>query len=165
MGRYATATVVPMEKSRAEIESILRRYGADHFASGWAPDAHVVDFVVRGLRIRFRLPLTRKDDKEFTHVMVRGSIRRRTPDAAAREYEQSIRQRWRALLLVIKAKLEAIECKISTLEQEFLSFIVLPDNTTTYEWFAPIVDRIKLGEMPQLMLPPPAEDAEFEEKK
>ena len=37
-------------------------------------------------------------------------------------WEQACRQRWRALALVIKAKLEAIDAEISTFEEEFLPF-------------------------------------------
>ena len=45
-------------------------------------------------------------------------------------WEQACRQRWRALLLIIRAKLEAAEAGISTLETEFLANIVLPDGRT-----------------------------------
>jgi hypothetical protein len=33
---YASKTVVPIEKSRAEIEKMLTRYKATKFASGWS---------------------------------------------------------------------------------------------------------------------------------
>ena len=35
MTKYAATTDVPAEKSRAEIEATLRRYGATGFAYGW----------------------------------------------------------------------------------------------------------------------------------
>ena len=55
----------------------------------------------------------------------------------------------RALLLVIKAKLEAVTAGISTIETEFLANIVLPDNTTAGEWMLPQIDRAYCtGEMP-----------------
>jgi hypothetical protein len=41
---------------------------------------------------------------------------------------QDERQRWRALLLVIKAKLECVENGIATFEEEFLAHIVLPND-------------------------------------
>ena len=34
-GRYATDTRVSVERSKAEIEAILARYGADQFMYGW----------------------------------------------------------------------------------------------------------------------------------
>lgn len=33
--RYASETVVPVERSRAEIEGLLVRYGASQFHTGW----------------------------------------------------------------------------------------------------------------------------------
>lgn len=61
------------------------------------------------------------------------------------------------------------ECGISTIEQEFLANIVMPNEITVGEW---ILDQalpaIKAGKMPPLMLAAPAKDiveAEFEETK
>jgi hypothetical protein len=50
---------------------------------------------------------------------------------------KAIRQRWRALLLTIKAKLEAVAVGITTLEEEFLANVVTPDNVTVGEWIRP----------------------------
>jgi hypothetical protein len=36
---YAVGTSVPVDRSKAEIERLLIRYGADHFASGWRGNA------------------------------------------------------------------------------------------------------------------------------
>jgi hypothetical protein len=44
--------------------------------------------------------------------------------------EAATPQRWRALVLVLKAKLEAVASGISTLESEFLAGIVLPNGMT-----------------------------------
>ncbi len=43
-------------------------------------------------------------------------------------WEQEVREAWRALLLLIKANLEAIERKITTPERAFMAFLVLPDG-------------------------------------
>ncbi|MCH8878151.1 MAG: hypothetical protein IIA89_15260, partial [Chloroflexi bacterium] len=51
------------------------------------------------------------------------------------------------------AKLEAVEVGIATFDEEFLSYIVLPDNTTVGEHLLPQVAKSYLdGSMP-LMLP------------
>ena len=71
---------------------------------------------------------------------------------------QEERQRWRALVLVIKAKLEAVESGITTFENEFLAHIVLPDNRTVGEWLAPQIDSAyEEGGMPKLLMPITAE--------
>ena len=50
--------------------------------------------------------------------------------ASLKTGEQIHRQRWRALLLCIKAKLEGVESKIESFEEAFLAHVVLPDGST-----------------------------------
>ena len=66
-----------------------------------------------------------------------------TETAAAQQsvWQQACRQRWRALLLIIPAKLEAAESGITTLGNELLANIVLPDGGTVGQWLAPQVDE------------------------
>ena len=126
MSQYAAKTSVPVAKTKGEIEAIVERYGAAQFTSGWSGDKAAVGFQIAGRLIRFVLILPSKDDKCFTQYVKNGRPYDRSPEAAIKEWEQACRQRWRALLLVIKAKLEAVECGISTIENEFLANIVLP---------------------------------------
>lgn len=42
MGNYAADTSVSVEKSRAEIERILQRWGAEQFVYGWNREQAVV---------------------------------------------------------------------------------------------------------------------------
>lgn len=136
MGLYASETKVPAERSKAEIETIVRRYGADQFVSGWKHGQAIVGFVMNGRQIRFVLPLP--DQKEFT---------------AVRQFEQAIRQRWRALALAIKAKLECVESGITTFEEEFLAHIVMPNGHTAGEWLVPqIRAAYETKKMPPLLL-------------
>lgn len=132
---YAARTEVASDRSRAEIERTLRRYGATAFAYGWTDTAATVMFELASRRIRFSLPLPDRGERRFTHTPGKGL--RRTPESAAQEWEQAQRQRWRALALVIKAKLEAVEAGITTVEQEFLAHVVLPSGGTVGEWAAP----------------------------
>lgn len=53
---------------------------------------------------------------------------------------QRIRARWRALLLVIKAKLAAIDLGVVTIEDAFLAETVLPDRQTVAEFMAPQIE-------------------------
>lgn len=135
MTRFAKDTTVSVSNSKAEIERILERYGADQFMSGWTQDKAVIGFTMQGRQIRFILPMPPKDDKDFTHH----SRGRRTPDAAHKAWEQACRQRWRALALVIKAKLEAVESGISMFEDEFMASIVMPDGRTVSEHARPMI--------------------------
>ena len=72
----------------------------------------------------------------------------------AQRLEQAERQRWRALLLVIKAKLESVENTIETFEQAFLENIVLPNDKTVADTVAPaIAVAYKDGKMPKALMP------------
>ena len=146
---YARNTTVSAIRTRNQIEETLERYGADGFAYATQGNLATVIFAMENRRIRFVLELP--DPEEFRYT--NHSPPRERSDRAQREaYDQACRQRWRALLLVIKAKLEAVTAGISTIETEFLANIVLPDNTTAGEWMLPQIDRAyRTGEMPPLL--------------
>ena len=127
--RYASRTSVSVERSRAEIEKTLNRYKADQFATA-------VDHAALRVAIQFRL----------NGLVIRFEM-------AVPKDEQGQRQRWRALSLAIKAKLEAVECNITTFEEEFLSHIVMPTGS---EFGATIIPQIRKavesGVMPQSLI-------------
>lgn len=155
MSRYARDTNVSVEKSRAEIETILARYGASHFAYMTQPGSATVAFMANDRRIRFDLPLPNQTDAHFTMSPARN--RPRSTEAVAAAWEQACRQSWRALCLVIKAKLEAVETGITTFESEFMAHIVLSDGRTVGEHIAPkIAIDYQTGAVPALLPPPRA---------
>lgn len=150
MSRYASNTTVASEQSRAEIERTLTRYGADQFMYGWHDNRAIVAFRANGRQVRFQLPLPDRNSKEFTHTPARKNMRSSAEQEKA--YEQAVRQRWRALSLVIKAKLEAIEAGISVFQDEFLAHIVLPDGQNVGQWLAPQIESAyQDGQMPGLL--------------
>lgn len=147
--RYAEATKVSTDRSVAEIQKLLRRFGATAFTYGWDESSAALMFEMADRRILFRLPMPNPRDREYTHTPTGKS---RAPGAAEQAYEQSVRQRWRALALVIKAKLEAVSAGITTLEQEFLAHIQMPDGRTVGEHTAPaIAAAYESGEMPRML--------------
>lgn len=149
-GMYATDTSVPSDRSRAEIEKILARYGADEFAYATRKDMAVIQFSARGRNVRFTIPLPDRNSREFTHTPARNTLR--TPTQIEAAYEQAVRQRWRALALVVKAKLEAVEVGIVEFEQEFLPYTLLPDGRTVYEATAASIERAYVtGKVPSLI--------------
>lgn len=149
MGRYAQNTEVGSDRSRAEIERTLQRYGASSFMYGWEGERAVVAFKAHGRLIRFVLPLPERTSREFTHTP---TGRPRAVTAQHEAYEQAVRQRWRALALAIKAKLEAVEAGITEFEAEFLAHIVLPDGSTIGQWARPQIARAyETGDMPPML--------------
>jgi hypothetical protein len=128
MGRYAERTKVPVAKTVGDIERVVNRYDADQFVFGRDDKKGIafIGFQMNNVRIRVSIPFSKDNEQEH-------------------------RQRWRAALLIIKAKLEAVESGISTLEQEFLANILLPDGRTMIDWIVPQLENIKSDKMPALI--------------
>lgn len=137
MAKYAAGTQVDSGRTRNEIEKTITRYGASSFAYGWDGTRAVIGFHMHDRQVRFVVPMPDRNDTEFTRTPT-GLVRSAT--AATQAFDQATRQRWRALLLVLKAKLEAVESGIVTWEQEFGMFVVLPDGRTVAEHTAPAIE-------------------------
>lgn len=137
---YAKDTGVSTDRSEAELKRVLRRYGADQIATMETEDTSGVAFRFWGrggqsLLIRIMLPLPSRDAEEFA-LTPTGRKRKKASDCL-RAWEQACRQRWRALVLYVKAKLEAVERGIVSVEGAFLAHVVLPDNQTVGQWLEP----------------------------
>ena len=147
MAKYAKGTSVSVEKSKIEIERVLRKYGASGFFSAWDGDEAHLGFRIEGRVIKMQILLPPRDI--FLHT---ATGKERLDNVVDKHWEQSCRQHWRALLLVIKAKLEAVECGISTIEREFLADVVLPDGKTLGSWIGPQLEAAFTGKkMPKLL--------------
>lgn len=154
MPKYATQTTVAVASSKSEIERILMRYGADQFMQGWDAERAVIGFRIQSRQIRMFLIMPDKNADAFKFTE---AGRERSLNSQYDAYEQACRQRWRALSLVIKAKLEAVECSISTVEKEFMGDTVMPNGMTVHEWAEPQIREMYLtGQMPPL-LPSPSQ--------
>lgn len=150
MATYAQNTDVTSEKSRSEIERTLSRYGARQFMYGWDEARAIVGFALDGRQVRFVLPMPDRTDRAFTHTPEKGL--ERTAAAQEKAYEQAVRQRWRALSLVIKAKLEAVEAGIVTFDEEFAMHFLLPSGRTVGEHVLPqIEEAYASGTVPALL--------------
>lgn len=125
---YAARTDVPLDQSIAQIVKLLRKAGADRIAQAEEPGRIAVQCFLNDRLLRFAIGL---------------------PDGP-----QARRQRGRALLLVIKAKIESIESGVETFDEAFLANIVTPDGRTIAQWAVPQIERAYAeGKMPtQLML-------------
>lgn len=148
MAKYAENTTVSPEKSLAEIQATLKRYGATQFGFLDQGQQMTIAFEMRGRRVRLTIPLPPLADFQKDG---RGARRAMQQQIAARD--QAIRQRFRALLIVVKAKLESVESGIETFEQAFASHLVLPNGQTLGEYILPQIDEAyKTGKMPSLLL-------------
>lgn len=147
--RYAAGTAVPADRSRAAIVRSRVRYGADKFQYGgdderpWAAERFRLD----GRFMRIRIPLPTRDTFRLTE---RGQAR--TPVSRTAAYEQAVRRSLRAASLSSNPGLEVIEAGISTLEQEILANLRLPNNQRVGEWIGPQVEQVySTGPMPRAL--------------
>ena len=129
--KFAEGTDVPPEKSRSEIDRLLRRYGADQFHSGWDDrlGLSVVRFRYNGYMVRFEVPIPKPPDASEYRT-----TRQRKQDEAFVEREEM--RLWRCLVLAIKSKLETVASDIETFEEAFLANIEI-DGMTIAERIIP----------------------------
>src|SRR5688572_2433459 len=124
--RYAAETEVSVVRSKQQIEQLLVARGVEGYHTGWDQARDVIEFVWKGKQVRFVLPRPKRDD-----FRVGPSGLWQTDRQIGQAMEQADRQRWRALYLVVRAKIEAVEAELAVFEEEFLSFIVIPGQNKT----------------------------------
>lgn len=145
--RYAERTSVPVAQSRAEVEKLLIRHGANQFVFGSADGQALVAFEMRTKdnggdsvtrRLRFLVPMPMAS-RSMTDKKVAAETRRR----------------WRALLLVLKAKLEAVASGIVAFDTEFLAHIVVDGSRTVGDRLVPELTATLAagGNLPPLLGP------------
>lgn len=149
MMAYAEKTNVQFEKSIAEIIGLLRKNGADRIGQMEEKLRFTIQFFAHDRLIRFRVLFPLIEDMP----VVDGRNSRLTNAQRLDRLEQAKRQRGRALMLVIKAKLESVESQVETFEEAFLANVVLSDGMTMYERVKePIAIEYKTGEPSTMLL-------------
>lgn len=137
MRRYAERTTVSVNESRRQIEKLLEQHGATGFIFGTAVGQALLAFEMRDRRLRFIVPMPELNKTGTNEGKVKAEERRR----------------YRALLLVLKAKLEAVESLIVTFDEEFLAHIVIEGNTTVGDRMVPAIPQALKsgGKLPPLL--------------
>ena len=132
--RYAQDTKVPAGVSKDEIERLLRKAGASQIYSGTDEDE-------KQILLGWRL-----DGRNYKLTSSTSRPTRRCDE------DQIIREAWRVLLLLLKAKLEVIAAGGTTFETEFLANLVLPDGSTVAEDVLPkVAEAYATANMPRLL--------------
>lgn len=136
MARYAKNTSVPISRSKAQIEDTLLRYDITEFGMGVSPRGDGIIFKKDGKVYKINVPNPNRDDYS-TEI----------------KYEQARRQRWRILLISIKAKLEEIEAGLISFDDQFLAYMALPNGTTVGDFMRLPENRERLAKtkMPKLL--------------
>ncbi len=148
---YAQNTTVPVERSKGEIEKLLMSRGARAFGYVVDTGQAQIAFKLEGRSVRISLPLPDPDSEEFWETEARR--RKRTREQASALWEKACRSRWRALLLIIKAKLEAVDLGITSFDHEFMADVVTPNGQTVFQWLRPQLEDIYSKKKMPKMLP------------
>ena len=151
---YGEQTKVPLEQSIAEVIGMLRKAGAERIGQMEERDRFTVQFFMHDRMVRFRVAFPSIQDLAKSAGM-RG-VRPASEAELKQTREQRIKQRGRALMLVVKAKLESVESEVETFEEAFLANVVTADGSTVYERIkAPIALEYDSGKIGPLMLEGP----------
>lgn len=135
---------VPIERSRAKIEKLLRAWGCRQI--GWLEDTtdevsvYEVQFSLLGeggekLAARFHIELQREDG------------------LTVRQQERRDRGRFRTLFLWLEGALRAVEAGIVPPEAIFLAWLSGPDGTTVWEAVRPHLKKLSTGSARGLLGP------------
>lgn len=107
--RYAEGTEVPVSRSIDQIKAELKKVGADEIGVMETAKQSWLVFAIRHVRYRITTGEI---------VVPRG-----------KDPAREARRQWRAILLLVKAKVVSIVEKISTVEREFMADAVMPDGS------------------------------------
>lgn len=125
--KYAAKTTVPVSSSRGEITGILAKHGVAEMGWMTQPRGDQLLFKLNGLQYRF-----------FIEKPTIAEMKSQDPNAYAnvdwdKRVEQEWMRRWRAHVLLLKAKLEFAAADESTIERELLPYVLLADGRTLEE--------------------------------
>lgn len=125
MPKYAEGTKVTVESSRGEITGILAKHGVQRMGWQTSPDGDELLFELKGRNYRFQI-------KKPTLV----EVRRDYPNTYSYDakLEAEWRRRWRANVLLIKAKLEFADGGDTSVEREFMPYLLVGGRQTLAEF-------------------------------
>lgn len=142
MARYAEGTTVTVSQSRGDITGILAKHGVETMAWGSNPKGDYLAFELAGHS--FRLDIVKPTAQGLWERWKAEGKGERTlkylPSDA--QVEAEWRRRWRATVLLLKAKLEFADGETSTIDQELMPYLLLRDGTTLGQ--AVLGDKIPL---------------------
>lgn len=132
--RYAEGTTVSVDASRGEITGILAKHGVQRM--GWMADVDRDELMFELGGGSYRLTMVKPTLTE---------IRKLYPNAYNEQakLDAEWRRRWRANVLLLKAKLEFVVSGDTTLDRELLPYRVLKGGQT-------VEDMITSGGLPML---------------
>ena len=133
MRRFAEGTTVSVEASRGEISGLLTKHGVIRQAWAQEPERDTLQFELQGHVYRFVM------ERPTTEGLHAQWIADGKPPTTTKylpndnQVQAEWRRRWRANVLLLKAKLEFAEGDASTVIRELMPYAVLVDGRTLEE--------------------------------
>lgn len=128
MSRYAEGTKVMVDASRREISGILAKHGVTRMGWFTEPERDVLQFEISGRA--YRLHIERPTLAEVKADYIAQGGRWNLVYDPGKKVEDEWRRRWRANVLLLKAKLEFADGMTSTIERELMPYMLLKDGRT-----------------------------------
>lgn len=148
-GKYAINTETSVDTSKTQISRLLSRYGATTTSINETQQFALVAAEIHGIQIRIRLQFPSKNDPEITMTP---TMKFRSKAGIEKEYQKAMRSTWRALFMILHSRLEEIERGISTVQQAFMPWIMLPDNSIVEDHVLPTIETAySTGRVPSLL--------------
>lgn len=125
--RYAEGTDVPAERSQSELTGILRKHGVLRQAWASEPEGDTLQFELHGRQYRMRIvrptaeEMLERDGDEYTYP--------RNIDWNAKARAEW-KRRWRATVLLLKAKLEFAEGEPEAVVRELMPYLLTASGST-----------------------------------
>ena len=110
---YIRGASITASESQTEIQDMLAGYGATSLRCTREDRKATISFAADGRQFRIVLTLPRSADDP---------LKPPSTGHAPKTAQESARQRWRALSVLIRAKLDAVASGIVTFDQEFLAY-------------------------------------------
>lgn len=129
--RYAEGTTVTVESSRGEITGILAKHGVERMAWATEPERDLLHFELEGHQFRFEIerPTAKSLYEQWKHDGDKSAQAMKYLPSDA-QVAAEWRRRWRANVLLLKAKLEFASGEASTVMRELMPYAVLRDGRT-----------------------------------
>lgn len=147
--RYAEGTKVDIATSKADIERLVTKHGASGFMTAWEDNDKGIGHSLVMFRLRGRMLKYVVEKPDPSKIRSTRGRKPKTPKAEAEH-----RRRWRALFLIIRAKLEMVMMSDDpgAFDREFMANILLPNNQTVGDAIVPkIIEAYETGNLPKLL--------------
>lgn len=127
---YAKGTSVPADRSMSQLRQLLLKNRADGVAIAETREGAAVQFVFERIPYKFHIhyPSGREEKIKFTPTGNERSL-----NQIDKEIDAEVRRLWRAMVLYVKAAIEAHENGLVDLKRSMMGNIMLPTGQTMYQ--------------------------------